>query len=284
MTDTHISADSLFNLHDKVAVITGGASGIGRAAVIQLLALGARVVALDRNGEALEALRSELTDTGVDGRLVTRTLDVTELAHLKSTAQWVADSERRIDILVTSAGVVRADNPDGPGREDFDLMIDVNVRGTMNSIAAVKPFMKAQRSGSIVLLGSVVAQLGWPARMAYCASKAAVHGLARAAAVELAPHNVRVNVVAPGLVWTPMIEAVVRAAPDPARAFAARSLEQANGRMLRAEEVANAIVFFASNFSAPATGCIHDLSVGRIAGHIPSVDQPGPEHTPLESP
>lgn len=269
--------NSVFELSGKAVLVTGAASGIGRATTELLLSLGARVVALDRDNEALEGLCSSHSERVTAGQLTAHEVDVTDKAHVCSVIQGARAERARLDGLVHCAGVVRADDPSGPGIEDYDVTMDTNVRGTLNLVAAVKPIMKAQQSGSIVLLGSVVGHLGWPNRSVYCASKGAVHALTRALAVELAPASVRVNAIAPGLVWTPMIEQVVARAADPRRAFALRCVEQANGRMLAATEVARAALFFVSSLSAPATGCVHDLSVGRTAGHIPSLETPGPE-------
>lgn len=268
---------SLLGLDGQVAVITGAGSGIGRATAELFLSLGSHVVAADRDEAALTALALEYLDTAASPRLSVRPLDVTQAGACRALVRQIHGELGRIDLMVTSAGVVRPDLPDGPGTEDYDLMFDTNVRGTLNMAAATKHAMIAQRSGSMVLLGSVVGNLGWSARSVYCATKGAIHAMTRALAVELAPASVRVNAIAPGLVWTPMIERVVTAAPDPERAFIARCVEQANGRMLTASEVARAVLFFASAMSAPATGCVHDLSVGRAAGHIPSIEHPGPD-------
>lgn len=155
-------------------------------------------------------------------------------------------------------------------------MMDVNLQGTLNAVHAVRPAMTRQGKGAIVLVGSIVASLGWPGRVDYCASKGAVEAAMRALALELAASGIRVNAVAPGLVWTPMIRTVVKNDPDPVAAFRFRSVQQALGAMLRPEDVARHILFLGSDLSTGLVGSVLDASGGRLAGHIPDPARPGP--------
>ena len=176
-----------------------------------------------------------------------------------------------VHALVTSAGIVRRD-----GEGVYQEIFSVNVLGSMNSIEALRRNFEERRGGTIVMVGSIVGSHGWPERVVYCASKGAVEAGMRAYAMEFAKLGVRVNAVAPGLVWTPLMKKVVQGEPDAEQAFRFRAAQQALGAMLAPEDVAKHILFLASDLSSGILGATLDASGGRLAGHVPNTEHLGP--------
>lgn len=249
----------------KIVVITGAASGIGLATARLCASLGARDVLLDVNSTALGKVDIQSASKYI--------LDVSDLADCHS----IAAGYQRVDLLVTSAAVALPDDPSGPG-PNFERMMAVNVRGSLNAVAAFKDGLIAAK-GSVVMLSSTVAILARPGFMSYCGSKGAVEQGMRAVALQLAPQGVRVNAVAPGFVWTPLMqEIVLRIASNGGsleQAIRERCAEQNSGRMLEAREVAEAIVQVSQIRGLTAN--VLRLDGGRHAGHVPNVQNPGPE-------
>jgi meso-butanediol dehydrogenase/(S,S)-butanediol dehydrogenase/diacetyl reductase len=229
---------SIRGLDGAVAVVTGGASGIGAACGRLLAAGGAAVVVADRAGET--------------------EVDVTD----REALDRLAASLERVDVLVNAAGVLTENRPvDELGPDDFRRNFEVNVLGTVNACQAFGAHLKASR-GAVVNVASQAALVSLPQQAAYSASKGAVAALTRSLAIDWAEFGVRVNAVAPGFTVTPMTEAFFQNETFTRAATGRIPL----GRLLQADEIAAAIVFLASPLASAITGVILPVDGGWTAG------------------
>lgn len=229
----------------KVVIITGAGAGIGREAAILFAKKGAKVVVnsvTPANGE--ETLRL-IREAGGEGIYVCA--DVSVEADTRRIVDETMKAFGRVDILVNNAGIVLGGTIDTTTLADYERTMAVNVRGTLMMCQLVVPIMRAQGGGSIVNTASVLASKGAKDRIAYSASKGAVVSMSRAMAAELLRENIRVNCVSPGSTLTPSLQARIDASPDPAAALQAFKDRQPNGRLGMATEIAEAIVFTASD-------------------------------------
>ena len=243
-------------LQDRVAIITGGASlrGIGWATANRFAAEGAIAVILD-----IDAAAAEQAAAAIGPRHLGLGCDVRDEAACRAAVQQVLDRCGQIDILVNNAGVSQSYRLMDSTQADYDLVMDVSVRGAFNMSRAVVPSMRARRAGAIVCMGSVSAQrgggiLGGPH---YSAAKGAIQALAKAMARELAPDGIRANAVAPGMVETALLDGKI---DNAGRQRVAESVPL--GRLARPEDIANACLFLASDLSAYITGVVLDVSGG----------------------
>ncbi len=253
-------------LSSKVAVITGGARGLGRGIAAVMAERGAAIAAADIDSEGARRSAQEIAAaSGRDARAYG--VDVTSQSDLADMAAAVIADFGRIDILVNAAGVIGADGFEdaaGSREADWDITFDVNVKGTALAIDAVSPHMRARRSGKIINIASHAGRGGGKGGGAYGASKAAVIHLTQSYALDLAPHNINVNVICPGSVWTPMWEriAVRTRRNDPASAglspreiFERMIRERCPlGREQTPEDIGKAAAFFASDDALNITG------------------------------
>jgi NAD(P)-dependent dehydrogenase (short-subunit alcohol dehydrogenase family) len=229
---------TLFRLDGKRALLIG-AGGIGREVALALAAHGARVVCADRDPAAADE-----TAAAVDGEAVT--LDVTDAAAVGRAAAEVGD----IDVLVLTAATNVRKRILDYAPEEFDRVVDLNLRATFTVLQAFGRAMVARGSGSIVVLSSVRGQVVEPGQSVYAATKAGAIQLVKTAAAEFGEAGVRVNAVAPGVVETPLT-AQIKADPQWYRAYATKG---ALGRWARPSEVAGAVVFLASEAASYVTG------------------------------
>lgn len=242
---------------DKVAIITGAASGIGRACALELARRGANVCVVDQAGEDVMIQTSHiLKETGV--RVTTFTADVTD--HGKA-GRIVAETRvrmGRVDILVNAAGV----NSDAPiwdiTESQWDRVLNVNLKGTFNYLHAVARLFREQRAGKIVNIASIQALRGSFGISNYAASKAGVIGLTKSAAAELGRSNVNVNAVAPGFIRTPMTERL------PARIMEEAEREAVLGRVGEPQDVANLVAFLCSELARHITGEVIKVDGGQL--------------------
>jgi len=196
-------------LKGKVAVVTGGATGIGRAIAFALARDGADIVVADLNREVAQETAAEIEKLGVTANAVI--CDVTKPWMIEKLGTSTLERMGHIDILINNAGVAGApgwhEHPHSR-EEDWRSAYEVNVKGIFNCVTALTPSMKEQGSGKIVNLASIAGREGRPAIPHYSASKAAVINYTQGLAHTLAPFNINVNAVCPGLLWTPMWEQV----------------------------------------------------------------------------
>jgi len=189
---------------NKVCILTGAASGIGRATAILFAREGAVLVISDVDEKGLKETVS-LIKEGKE-RVTAVKCDVTKPTDVKKMIDEVVAKHSKIDVLIVNAGVVRVGPIETFPDEDYDLLINVNMKGTHYTCKYAIPYFKKQKSGSIITLTSVAAHIGQPNHANYCSTKAGVLGYTRALALDMAPYNVRVNSVSPGSTDTPMLQ------------------------------------------------------------------------------
>lgn len=235
-------------LKGKVAIVTGGTRGIGLAVVKKFLDNGAAVVLCGSREEtvnqALAEIKSEWPEAQAEGAWP----DLTSLAEVQKMAADVYEKYGKIDILVNNAGISARDSIYQYTEEEFDKIMNLNIKAVFNCTRAVVGYMKEQKGGSVINTSSVVSIYGQPAGCGYPASKFAVNGLTKSLARELGADNIRVNAVAPGVTRTDMVAALPKEMVD--RLAAGIPL----GRVGEPEEVADAFLFLASNMASYITG------------------------------
>ena len=254
-------------LQGKVAVITGAASGIGRACALRFLQEGARVVAADIHAAALDELAA--TPAAQAGDLVTVSGDVTRRADCAAIVARATDTYGRLDILVNSAGITaRNVRAEADFEERWDTVMRINVKGTLLMCHAAVDAMRRTGGGAIVNLASVMASVGYPTFLPfsdgfnpYPHSKGAVAQLTRDMGVRLAAAGIRVNAVAPGFIYTAITENATR---TPAVRAAVQGLHPLQ-RMGQAAEVANVIAFLASDEASFVVGAVWAVDGGYTA-------------------
>ncbi len=234
-------------LNNRVAVITGGSSGIGLATAQRFIADGAQVVITGRNKDALDAAVAELGEraTAVCG-------DVASLEDLDRLFAQVQAQFGRVDVLFANAGIAPFVPFDAVTEAHFDSLFNINVRGLFFTVQKALPLLS--EGASVILNASVVAQSGIANTSVYSATKAAVRSLARTLAAELSPHGIRVNVVSPGLIDTPLV-GKLGLNQDEIDAFGANVVQQTPlGRLGKPEEIAATVAFLASEDASYFTG------------------------------
>ncbi|MBA4849131.1 SDR family NAD(P)-dependent oxidoreductase [Emticicia sp. BO119] len=234
---------------DKVVIITGGNSGIGKAAAILFAQEGAKIMVAD----LADALDIELADSisKSDGEVRFIKVNVTKLSDIQEMIEQTISVWGKFDILVNSAGVLgpRIRTEKYP-EEDFDKIIDVNVKGLWYCMKAALRYFIEQRSGTIVNIASVAGHLGMVGHIAYAASKHAVVGMTKTAAIEFARHGIRINAVCPGFTQTPMLEG----ADTDAAYLEALQYATPMKRFGKPEEIASAILYLAADEASFITG------------------------------
>jgi 3-oxoacyl-[acyl-carrier protein] reductase len=242
-------------LVSKVAVVTGGSRGIGRAIVLLLAAEGVDVTFFYRDNAAAAA---DVIKAGAaaGGRVAAEQVDIRDSAACAAAVDRVADRCGRIDILVNNAGMIRDNQLAAMDDDDVKLVLDTNVGGVFNVVRAVAPHMIVQRAGKIINLSSVAGEKGGRGQTNYAASKGAINAFTRALAVELSSRKITVNAVAPGVIETEMSQDVRELAGD---AVTARILLKRYGKP---EEVAYAVWFLASRFADYITGQVINIDGG----------------------
>jgi 2-keto-3-deoxy-L-fuconate dehydrogenase len=246
-------------LDGLVAVVTGGASGIGAATAELLLGRGARVAVLDRayaDGDSAEV--------GADGLLRVR-CDVGDAESSAAAVARVAEVLGGVDILVNNAGIGAVGDIAANDDDEWHRVLDVNVVGIARMTRAALPWLRRSERGSVVNTCSVVASVGVPQRALYSASKGAVAALTLAMAADHVKEGIRVNAVMPGTADTPWVGRLLDQADDAAAAAEALRARQPMGRLVSAQEVAHSIAYLASPLSASTTGTLLAVD-GGMAG------------------
>lgn len=254
----------IFSLKDKVAVVTGGGSGIGKA-IAQLFAeQGACVCVLEKNEEAAKETTDEITRAG---RLASSyPVDVSTQADVISVMNSIQAKFARIDILVNSAGIAHIGKLGTTLESDFDKIYKVNVKGIYNSMYAAIPHMMAQKSGSILNLASVASTVGIPERFAYSMSKGAVASMTLSVAKDYIKEGIRCNCISPGRVHTPFVDGFIRASypGKEEEMFEKLSKTQPIGRMAKPEEIAFLALYLCSSEASFITGSDYPIDGGFI--------------------
>jgi NADP-dependent 3-hydroxy acid dehydrogenase YdfG len=197
------------NIAGKVVVITGASSGLGEAAAKHLSALGATVVLGARRADRIEKLAREIQDKG--GKALAIAMDVTRRDQVKKGVDSAVEQFGRVDVILNNAGIMPLSPMDRLNVEEWDRMIDVNIKGVLNGIAAVLPYMKAQQSGQIINTSSVAGHKVFTGSAVYSATKYAVRALTEGLRMEVKPYNIRTTIVCPGAVKTELLEHITEA-------------------------------------------------------------------------
>jgi NAD(P)-dependent dehydrogenase (short-subunit alcohol dehydrogenase family) len=243
-------------LSGKIAIITGGGSGIGKAIAIAFVREGAKVVIAGRDSKKLERAAAE-----IGGECLAVSADVSNASGVQKLVSATLERFKQINVLVNNAAVLLPGTAESLSEEDFDQTFNINVRGLWLMSRAVLPHMRAASSGSIVNIASVLGMVGARNRVAYSASKGAVMAMTKALALDHAAENIRVNCIAPGIVATEMVE---KFNTDEA-ARRQREAMHPMGRFGQPEDVARAAVFLASDESGWTTGSVLTVDGGYSA-------------------
>lgn len=233
-----------------VAVVTGGASGLGLATALEIAGRGATVAVLDRSVD------------GVPAPLVGFVGDVSDRASVDAAIAAIAERFGGIDVVINNAGIGATGDVAANDDDEWARVLDVNVTGIARVSAAALPWLRRSSAAAIVNTSSIAAQSGLPDRALYSASKGAVLALTRAMATDHVREGIRVNCVAPGTAATPWVDRLMAAAADPVAERAALDARQAIGRLVAPEEVAWAIAYLASPRSGSTTGSSLDVDGG----------------------
>jgi 2-keto-3-deoxy-L-fuconate dehydrogenase len=251
-------------MKDKVAVITGGGSGIGRATAVLFAAEGAKLCLVDRDEAGLNETAAAVASAGSEA--LVRVSDVGAPGTADDDAAACLDRFGRIDALYCGAGFSVGGTVLTTAPDDWDAVFRANVGGTWLWARAVIPAMQRQGGGAIVTTASQLALAGGAGNTAYIAAKGAILSLTRTMAVDFAPDRIRVNAVVPGAIDTPMLRRSFRRKPDPEAAKRASVSRHPLGRLGEAEEVARAILFLASDAASFTTGTTLAVDGGWLAG------------------
>jgi 3-oxoacyl-[acyl-carrier protein] reductase len=244
----------MFSLKDRIALVTGASQGIGRATALALAQAGAKVACAARNAEKLAGVVAEIAAAG--GAAFAVPMDVADSGQIKAGFKQVLERFGRLDILVNNAAITRDALAVRMKSEDWDAVLRTNLTGAHVCIQQALAVMIRQRSGRIINVASIVAEMGNAGQANYVAAKAGLVGLTKAIAIEIASRNITVNAVAPGFITTPMT--------DP---LSDKVKEELNariplGHMGKDTDVAAAIVFLASDEAGYITGHVLDVNGG----------------------
>jgi len=251
---------NLFNLPGRVALITGGAGGLGRAIAHGLAASGARVAIGDIDTGSAEVAAAEINAQG--GTALALPLDVTDARTIQAAVDLLCKEFGRIDILVNSHGLTKRMPSEDFPEADWDRVIAVNLKGLFLCCQIVGRVMLQQRNGSIINLASIGGLVALPMSAAYCASKGGVVQLTRTLGVEWASRGVRVNAIAPCSVDTPLVQRVLSAEPE----YRSRVIEKIPvGRIAEPNDMVGAALFLASDASVMVTGTVLSVDGGYVA-------------------
>lgn len=197
------------NIKDKVVIITGASSGMGEAAAKHLATLGATVILGARRAEKIEELAKKINEAG--GKALAVAADVTNLDQVKNLVDTAVQKFGRVDVILNNAGIMPLSPMDRINVEEWNTMIDVNIKGVLNGIAASLPYMKVQKFGQIINTSSVAGHKVFNGSAVYSATKYAVRALTEGLRMEVKPYNIRTTIVCPGAVKTELLEHISEA-------------------------------------------------------------------------
>lgn len=247
-------------LAGKRTIVTGAASGIGRAIALRLAREGARVALADVDPEAAGAVAAE-----IDGETLVHKTDVTRSADVEALVGRVIAEWGGLDAMVNNAGVGVAGTAVTTAEEEYGRVMDVCVRGTFLGTKHAVPAIKDSGGGSVINMSSVAALVGIPDRAVYSAAKGAILAMTRAAAIDHVGDGVRVNCIAPGTVDTPWVARITSGYDDPEEARANMRARQPHGRLVAPEEIAAMAAYLAADESASCVGACMVVDGGVTA-------------------
>lgn len=248
-------------MENKVVLITGASSGIGRATAIKFYVEGATVLAVGRNNDQLTSLKEQVHNS--NGEIEVHLADVCQFSQVERLVNTVQETYGKLDVLVTSAGIIQNGSLETTDIENWDKMLDINLRSVFFLMQKCVPLLEKSAGGNIVNVSSVTGTRAFPGLIAYCVSKAGVDQLTRCAALELAEKDIRVNAVNPGVVVSNLHK---RGGMNEENYddFLERSKKtHPLGRVGRPEEIADLIYFLASEKAGWITGATYEIDGGR---------------------
>ncbi len=253
----------MFRLDNKIAIITGGASGIGRAIALLFAKQGAFTVILDLDEEGAENTVRE--GRGQGGKIDFMKCNISIHEEAKNIIKGIFLEKGAIDILVNNAGIAHVGNVENTSEKDFDRLFQVNAKGMYNCLQAVIPYMK-DKGGAIVNMASAAALVGIPDRFAYSMTKGAVIAMTMSVAKDYVSHKIRCNSISPGRVHTPFVDGFIsRNYPGrEAEMFEKLSKTQPIGRMGKPEEIASLALYLSSDEASFVTGCDYPIDGGFV--------------------
>lgn len=252
-----------FRLDGKLAVVTGAASGIGRAVALRFAASGACVRLLDIDQSAAQAVASEILAAG--GNAKAYGCDVSQKQHVNTTFRKILDGEH-LHILVNNAGISHVGNLEGTSEQDFDNVFSVNVKGMYNCMCASVADMKANGGGIILNMASIAGTSGLADRFAYSMSKGAVVAMTYSVAKDYLAHNIRCNCISPARVHTPFVDGYLRRNYPGKEQEMFEKLEKSQpiGRMAQPEEIAALVLYLCSEEASFITGSDYPIDGGFL--------------------
>ena len=256
-------ANHLLSLQGKVAMVTGAASGIGRGIALRLAEMGAFVAVLDIDEARGREATAEIKAQGGEG--VFLKCDVRSAADCRRTVEAVVERANQIDILCNCAGIAIRKDVVELTEDEWDLALDVTLKGIYLLSREVIPHMVRNRGGSVINIGSGWSLKGGPRAASYCAAKGGVVNLTRAMAIDHGKHNIRVNCVCPGDVDTPMLRSECAQLGEDKEAFMKEAANRPLARVGTPDDVANAVLFLASPMSSWITGAALVVDGGGLA-------------------
>jgi 2-keto-3-deoxy-L-fuconate dehydrogenase len=252
----------MFRLDNKIAIVTGGGSGIGKAISILFAQQGATVCIIDIDNDG-ESVAEKITHSSAKAFFYK--CNISNQQEVKNTVEQIINQHATIDILVNNAGIAHIGNAENTSAEDFDKLMNVNIKGVYNCLHEVLPFMK-QKGGSILNLASVAALVGLSDRFAYSATKGAVIAMTLSVAKDFLQHNIRCNSISPGRVHTPFVDGFISKnyPGKEAEMFDKLSKTQPIGRMGKPEEIAQLALYLCSDEASFITGCDYPIDGGFV--------------------
>jgi len=252
----------MFRVDNKIVIVTGGGSGIGKAISILFAQQGATVCILDINDDS-KVVADEINDT--IGNAFFYKCNISHQPEVKAVVAQIIEQHATIDILINNAGIAHVGTAENTSAEDFERLMNVNVKGVYNCLHTIIPFMK-QKGGSIINLASVAALVGLNDRFAYSTTKGAIIAMTLSVAKDFLQYNIRSNSISPGRVHTPFVDGfLAKNYPGKeAEMFDKLSKTQPIGRMGKPEEIAHLALYLCSDEASFITGCDYPIDGGFV--------------------